>query len=188
MTRVSGAPRLVLSVHQAGSFAGTFTDPGTLDTHTASWNFGDGASSPSSPADSVAPSASHPYDAPGVYTVTLTVTDADNGAGQATTTVTVQTPQEALTSIGAYVQGLKGLNGGQKNSLIAKLEAPAASITRGNATAAANQLNAFLNDLQTDLTAGRISSDDMTALPGAINNVQAALATYDRFLAWIGAL
>src|SRR5258708_6746534 len=107
ITSVSWTPQLVLTVHQPVSFAGTFTDPGTLDIHTASWNFGDGASSPSSPADSVAPSASHPYDAPGVYTVTLTVTDDDNGAGQATTTVTVQTPQEALTSIGPSVQRLQ---------------------------------------------------------------------------------
>jgi PKD domain len=188
ITSVSWTPQLVLTVHQSVSFAGTFTDPGTLDTHTASWNFGDGASSPSSPADSVAPSASHSYGAPGVYTVTLTVTDDDNGVGQATRTVTVQTPQQALTSIAGYVQGLKGLNDGQKNSLIAKLDAASASVTRGNTTAATNQLNAFLKELQTDLNAGRISNDDMTTLRGAVNNVQAALGTYNRFLSWIGAL
>jgi len=188
ITSVSWTPQLVLTVHQSVSFAGTFTDPGTLDTHTASWNFGDGASSPSSPADSVAPSASHSYGAPGTYTVTLTVTDDDNGVGQATTTVTVQTPQQALTSIAGYVQGLKGLNDGQKNSLIAKLDAASAAITRGDTTAATNQLNAFLKELQTDLNAGRISNDDMTTLRGAVNDVQAALGTYNRFLSWIGSL
>jgi hypothetical protein len=188
ITSVSWTPQLVLTAHETVNFGGTFIDPGTLDTHTASWNFGDGTSSPISAADSVAPSASHSYGAPGAYAVTLTVIDDDNGAGQATTTVTVQTPQQALTSIGGYVQGLKGLNGGQKNSLIAKLDAAGASITRGNATAATNQLNAFLNELQTDLNAGRISNDDMTALRGGVNNVQAALGTYNRFLTWIGSL
>jgi PKD repeat protein len=181
ITSVSWTPQLVLTVHQSVDFAGTFTDPGTLDTHTTGWDFGDGVTGSGL-------SASHSYNAAGTYTVTFTVTDDDNGVGQATTTVTVQTPQQAMTSIGVYVQGLKGLNGGQKNSLIAKLDAASASITRGNTTAATNQLNAFLNELQTDLNAGRISNDDMTALRGAVNNVQAALGTYNRFLSWIGSL
>jgi len=181
ITSVSWTPQLVLTVHQSVDFAGTFTDPGTLDTHTTGWDFGDGVTGSGL-------SASHSYNAAGTYTVTFTVTDDDSGVGQATTTVTVQTPQQALTSIGVYVQGLKGLNGGQKNSLIAKLDAASASITRGNTTAATNQLNAFLNELQTDLNAGRISNDDMTALRGAVNNVQAALGTYNRFLSWIGSL
>jgi hypothetical protein len=175
---------LVLTTHQSVDFAGTFTDPGALDKHTASWSFGDGATTPASAADAVPPSASHPYGAPGTYTVTLTVTDDDNGIGTATATVTVQTPQQALTSIAGYVQSLKSLNNGQKNSLIAKLDAASASITRGNAGAATNQLNAFLNELQADLGAGRISGDDMTTLRSAVHAVQAALGTYNRFLQW----
>jgi hypothetical protein len=179
ITSVSWTPQLVLTVHQSVDFAGTFTDPGTLDTHTTGWNFGDGATSSGL-------SASHSYNAAGTFTVTFTVTDDDNGVGQATATVTVQTPQQALTSIAGYVQNLKSLNNGQKNSLIAKLDAAGASITRGNATSATNQLNAFLNELQADLSSGRITSDDMTTLRSAVNNVQAALGTYNRFLSWIG--
>ena len=184
ITGVYWTPQLVLTAHQSVTFAGTFTDPGTLDTHTASWNFGDGAGSGTSPADSVPPSATHSYGAPGIYTVTLTVTDDDNGAGQATTTVTVQTPQQALTSIGGYVQNLKGLNAGQKNSLMAKLNAASDAVTRGNTAAANNQLNAFLNELQADLNSGRISAGDMTTLRNAVHAVQAALGTYNRFLEW----
>jgi PKD repeat protein len=181
ITSVSWTPQLVLTVHETVNCAGTFFDPGTLDTHTTGWNFGDGATSSG-------PAATHSYDAAGTYTVTFTATDDDNGAGQATATVTVQTAQQALTSIAGYVQNLKSLNNGQKNSLIAKLDASSASIGRGNSTAATNQLNAFLNELQADLSTGKISSDDMTALRGSVNNVQAALGTYNRFLNWIGTL
>ena len=188
ITSVTPQSSIVLTANESVSFAGAFTDPGTLDTHTASWSFGDGTSSATSPADSAPPSASHSYGAPGTYRVTLTVTDDDSGVGQATATVTVQTPQQALTSIAGYVQGIKTLNAGQKNSLIAKLNAASAAVTRGDTTAANNELNAFLNELQAYFNAGLISSDDMTALRTAIQDVQAALGVYNRFLSWIGSL
>jgi PKD repeat protein len=177
ITSVAWSPQLVLTAHQTVSFTGTFTDPSTLDTHTFDWKFGDGAT-----GNGVSPA--HAYNAAGTYTVTFTVTDDDNGVGRATTTVAVQTPQQALASITAYVQNLKGLNGGQKNSLMAKLNSATDSATRGNATAASNQLNAFLNELQTDLNSGRITGGDMTILRPAVQAVQAALGTYNRFLEW----
>ena len=64
----------------------TFTDAGTGDTHTATWNWGDG--SPSEPgtvseADgSGTVMGSHTYPDGGSYTITLTVTDDDGAAGQ----------------------------------------------------------------------------------------------------------
>lgn len=64
------------------SFAGTFSDPGTLDTHTFLWDFGDGST-----ATTLAPS--HTYTDDGVYTATLTVTDDDGGVGSDTLTMTV---------------------------------------------------------------------------------------------------
>ena len=58
----------------------TFTDPGTLDIHAASWDWGDGTS-----AGNVTQGAgfgtvddSHSYSVPGVYTLKLTVTDNDS--------------------------------------------------------------------------------------------------------------
>ncbi len=177
ITGVYWTPQLVLTAHQSVSFEGDFTDPGTVDTHTADWKFGDGATG-------TGWSAAHAYNTAGTYTVTFTVTDDDNGAGQATTTVTVQTPQQALTSIGGYIQNLKGLNAGQKNSLMAKLNAASDSVARGNTTAANNQLNALLNECQADLNSGRITGDDMTVIRSAVHAVQAALGTYNRFLEW----
>jgi PKD repeat protein len=181
ITSVTWTPQLVLTVNQSVSFAGAFTDPGTLDTHTATWKFGDGASG-------TGYSAVHSYSAAGTYTVAFTVVDDDGGAGQSTATVTVQTAEQALTSIAGYVQNIKSLNGGQRNSLTAKLDAASASAARGNTTAANNQLNGFLNEVQADLTTGRISAGDAATLQAAVYTVDAALGTYNRFLSWIGGL
>jgi hypothetical protein len=57
---------------------GTFTDLDADDIHTAMWNWGDGTT-PSEgivDQDNDIVTGSHIYDTPGVYTVTLTVTDA----------------------------------------------------------------------------------------------------------------
>lgn len=177
ITSIGWTSQLGLTPNQQVNFAGSFTDPGALDTHTEVWKFGDGASSNGT-------SASHSYSAAGTYTVTFNVTDDDNGAGQATATVTVLTPQQALSSIGAYIQNLKSLNAGQKNSLMAKIDAANASIARGNATAATNQLNALLNECQADLNSGRMTSTDIVTIRDEVHAVQAALGTYNRFLEW----
>ncbi len=61
-----------------------FTDPGTLDTHTAVWNWGDGSTSAgvvSETNGSGSVSGSHSYSTPGVYTVQVTVSDDDGGSG-----------------------------------------------------------------------------------------------------------
>ncbi len=177
ITSITWTPQLVLTANQSVNFAGTFTDPGTLDTHTATWKFGDGATT-------TGYSAAHSYSVAGTYTIAFTVVDDDGGVGQATATVTVQTAAQALTSISGYVQNIKSLNAGQRNSLIAKLNAASASFARGNTTAANNQLNACLNEVQADLGTGRISTGDAATLRAAVHSVQAALGTYNRFLEW----
>jgi hypothetical protein len=73
-------------VNTAINASATFTDPGILETHTAVWNWGDGASSLGVVTEvngSGSVTGSHTYTAPGVYTITLTVTDKDGGQGLA---------------------------------------------------------------------------------------------------------
>ena len=98
--------------------------------------------------------------------------------------VPVQTPAQALGPIADYVRGLKTLNDGQKNSLIAKLNAASDALDRGNTNAASNQLEAFLNELQADMKTGKVTPGDASNLRLAANAVLGALGTYNRFLDW----
>jgi hypothetical protein len=67
----------------------TFTDPGP-DTHTATVDFGDGSGLQTVTPDKTGQwSLEHVYLRPGVYHVTVTVTDDDGGVGVDTFTVTV---------------------------------------------------------------------------------------------------
>jgi hypothetical protein len=67
------------------TFSASFIDPGTADSHSAVWNWGDGTSSAGvvNSANGTVTGA-HTYVSPGFYAVTLTVTDNDGGSGQAT--------------------------------------------------------------------------------------------------------
>ncbi|HUZ87708.1 MAG TPA: PKD domain-containing protein [Candidatus Baltobacterales bacterium] len=183
---VTPSASLLLTAHEAVAFSGSFTDPGALDSHSVTWSFGDGATSTTSygPGGSAGFSASHAYAAAGSYTVSLAVRDDDVGVGQKSVNVVVQTPQAALSTIAGYVQGLSTLNAGEKNSLIAKLNAASAAVGRGDTTAANNQLGAFLNELQADVNTGKVSPAAASVLRSAVHAVQAALGTFNRFLEW----
>lgn len=88
---------------QYATIAATFTDPGSLDTHTPSWDWGtpadypgvEGAVSfiqddvfPTQPSSGSA-TAGYAYGDNGTFTVTATITDKDGGEGDALVDVTV---------------------------------------------------------------------------------------------------
>ena len=65
----------------------SFTDAGTLDTHSATVDWGDGSTLFDVGAVAVGFSRSHTYAAAGTYTATVCVTDDDGGVGCDTTVV-----------------------------------------------------------------------------------------------------
>ena len=186
ITSVTQSAPLVIAAQESLTFAGNFSDAGTLDSHIVTWNFGDGATTTANygPGASAGLSTAHAYAAAGTYTATMTVTDDDGGVGTATTKVTVLSTAQALNAIAAFVQNLPSLNAGQKNSLTAKLNAAAASASRGDTKACNNQLNAFLNELQAYVNTGKISAGDAATLRGAVHAVKGSIGTYNRFLEW----
>lgn len=107
------------TIDEGGSFSlapATFNDKGTLDTHTASIDWGDGspvesglvAEAPFGPPGSTSGASgtvvagTHVYADDGVYTVTVTVTDDDGGVGSDTTTVTVRNLPPTVSAGGPY--------------------------------------------------------------------------------------
>ena len=102
------APTSPVKVARAVNTSASFTDPGKLDTHTAVWDWGDGSTSSgtiteSNGSGSVA--GSHSYTKPGLYKITLTVTDKDGGPGRSVfEAVVVYDPN------GGFVTGAGGIN------------------------------------------------------------------------------
>ena len=108
----SSNPQFILpDIHGVG-FTGIFTDSGWLDSHTASWDYGDGTIEAGTVAEeNMYPDSTgtitglHTFTKPGTYTVELTVTD-DGGQDVLTLEVTVVTVEEAVMDLDDYIQGL----------------------------------------------------------------------------------
>jgi len=142
--------------------AGSFTDVGTLDTHTADITWGDGTTDPGFDAfsDCVGGvtgtlNATHIYADPGIYTITLNVTDDDAGVGTTTAPITVVdaagavaavveslTPLADDPNIQAAIDKLQGEQGGDaSNGALDKLE-------QGNPNAALQKIKQALGYLE----------------------------------------
>jgi hypothetical protein len=84
----------------------------------------------------------------GTYMFSLVVNDGASDSAAAIVTVMVASPPASgdIQSLIAQVQSL-GLPKGTENSLLAKLNAAAASLNRGNTGSARGQLGAFINEV-----------------------------------------
>jgi PKD repeat protein len=78
-----GSDRSAL-VGESLNFGAVITDPGVGDTHTVSWDFGDGSLGASGVY------VDHTFDQPGRYFVCATVEDDDGGIGRAMIKVEVR--------------------------------------------------------------------------------------------------
>jgi len=89
----------------------TFTDPDVTDTHTATWDWGDGYTSPGTVnEDADVVTGSHVYDTPGVYTINIAVTDSGCGAvGSAEFEyVVVYDPEGGFVTGGGWIDSPEG--------------------------------------------------------------------------------
>ncbi|HET7466087.1 MAG TPA: hypothetical protein VFL29_05430 [Candidatus Dormibacteraeota bacterium] len=174
---------IVLLPYTAITVEGGYTDPGVLDTHTSTFDYGNGSSGDSVPYPAGGSGDTYDtfyYTQPGTYTLTYTVKDDDGGTSTATTKITVQTPAQALAIIQGYVAKLSGENG-----LQAKYRAAAASLGRGDTNATCNQLDAALNDLSAQTRTGQLSQTDSATLASATWSLHRALGCTQVKVAWL---
>jgi hypothetical protein len=102
-------PAMVMSEINASA---AFTDPGTLDTHTVLWDWGDEITSVGTVDESNGSGTvygNHTYNTPGVYTITLTVVDDDNGQNSVQFKyIVVYDPSEGFVSGGGWINSPEG--------------------------------------------------------------------------------
>ena len=102
----------LVPVNTAINASADFTDPGVLDTHTASWDWGDGTSAGTvtQGTGSGSVSDSHSYSTPGVYTLKLTTTDDDGGVSDESVYqyVVVYDPSGGFVTGGGWIDSPAG--------------------------------------------------------------------------------
>jgi streptogramin lyase len=104
-------PAVPVAVGTPVPMSAGFTDPGTPDTHTASWNWGDGTEpgTVTQGAGFGSVADSHAYSTAGIYTVELAVTDDDGGIGQSTFRyVVVYDPSGGFVTGGGWIDSPAG--------------------------------------------------------------------------------
>lgn len=95
----------LVQVGASVNFQGTFTDPGTHDSHVAEWAL-DNTTRPGTVNESNgAVTLVHTFNAPGVYRIKLKITDDDGGVGEASAVGDVDALVVVYDPNGGYVTG-----------------------------------------------------------------------------------
>lgn len=159
------------------TFAGYFSDPGAGDSHTITWTFGDGATYTTSfgPGASADFTVTHAYAKSGTYVAGLSVVDDDGGKSYADAKVVVGSVTDAIASIDAIVDSLPDLKRSQRNSLLRKLDTASRWLKRGRTDEACEQLDAFLERINSRHGTRWLSADDVATLTAATRAVELAL-------------
>jgi len=175
---VDAGPDVTLIAGQSLVRAGSFSDPGVLDTWTASVSYGDGSGTqPLALGDHIF-NLTHAFSTAGSFTVTVTVVDDDDGVGNDTVLVQVRTVVDSIQGLIAGVQELvdRGiLNYGQGNSMIGKLEGALNQLGKGNVGPAINMLQSFVNEVSAFIQSGKLTPAEGQPLLDAANAIIAAL-------------
>ena len=114
------------NINEAGTatVSATFTDPGVLDTHTGSINWGDGSPTQLVSVVALAAGVTHVYGDNGAYAVTVTITDDDGGVGVGNVVVQVA---NLPPSVSVDVSGAISFPGGDYLVVDAGAELPSSA-------------------------------------------------------------
>ena len=148
MTVHNGEPRVtfvipsrrLLTPGEVVTAHANFNDYGINDTHTAVWNWGDGTTTAADFTEAAGfgqASGSHTYTTPGVYTISLNVTDNDGATGVGTTPepigvyaqLTEGSIKPVVTETGKVIASISGLGIIGQNGVL-KVEKPAGATVR----------------------------------------------------------
>lgn len=152
----SKIPGCIMPGHEV-VFFGSFSDPGYMDTHIADWYFSEGGiaggtiTGENDPPDATGlTQTTNSYTALGIYSVTLVVTDDDDGTGWATTEVLVRTPAQVCEFMIDFILSLdnQAFNNPAKQhqkALFNKLRATEHGVQRGQNK---GQCQRLINDLR----------------------------------------
>jgi len=114
----------------------------------------------------------------GTTIVTSTATDASANKATCSFTITVITPQGQTQILLGRVRDIVTagvLSNGEGNSLTSKLENAMRQMDRGNANASSNELNAFINEVNSLIKSRRISQAQGQPLINTANDIIARL-------------
>jgi endonuclease G len=152
--------------------SGSFTDPGA-DSWSATVDYGAGSGANPLSLSGTSFTLSNTYNAAGVFTVTVRISD-DDVTSTATQTVTVLSAAQAIDNATTIVNDLLTagvVNSGNANSLLAKLDAAKRAIERGQTATAASQLNALLNEINSMVGSGRLTPAQANDLRVLVNRI-----------------
>ncbi len=122
-----------------------FSDPGILDTHTATIEWGDGTSTQNATKAGITiVGGTHIYTKAGEYEIAVTLTDDDGGTCQASLHVVVKNPTISLDNLKGIIIGLK-IPKGLQNNLLSILENIPHLLKHHKIHAAIYQLKAFIH-------------------------------------------
>jgi PKD repeat protein len=139
-------------------------------------NYGDGSPDESLTLAGNTFTFSHVYTTAGNYTVNVSITDDDGGSGSASAAilvnapVSVSSPQEKTRMVIDKIKTListGAISSGNGNALTSKLDSAIQAFDKGNANAAANTLNSFINQVNALVKSGKLSPSEGQALISA---------------------